>query len=62
MMKKTLLFLALVLTAANLTAGITYAAACQANGVCVCTGACSKEDLDWVGGGHFAEIEEGYVY
>ena len=25
-------------------------------------GACTKEERDWVGGAHFAELEEDYAY
>jgi len=65
MIKKTLLTSLLVLTAANLTIGITYAALCQgkggaracgekcvtaSDGQCGCTGSCTKEEYDWVAG------------
>jgi hypothetical protein len=64
-LKKTLLGLALTLTAANLAAGAAYAAICQStggsrtcglacatnpDGSCSCTGACSADELKWVEG------------
>ncbi len=64
-MKKLFLTLLLMFTAANLTISIAYGAMCQgpggaracgttctsqSNGECVCSGTCSKEERDWVGG------------
>lgn len=77
-MTKLLLTTALFVTAANLAIGVSYAAVCQsskgarscgttciadASGGCQCTGQCTKEERDWVGGGggEEAEIEEGGV-
>ena len=65
MLKKTLLGLAITLTAANLAAGAAYAAICQSSGgsrscglacqtnsggSCSCTGECSASERDWVAG------------
>ena len=65
MMKKLLLTLLLVFSAANLTISITYAALCQgkggaracgeqcttiSDGQCGCTGSCTQEELNWVAG------------
>jgi hypothetical protein len=65
MIKKILLTLLLVFTAANLTISITYAALCQgkggaracgekcvtaSDGQCGCTGSCTQAEYDWVGG------------
>lgn len=78
-MRKLVLTMALVVSATNLAIGVSYAATCQstkgaracgttcvatAGGACECTGACSKEEREWVGGGggQVAEIEEGGVY
>lgn len=78
-MTKLLLTIALFVTAVNLTIGVGYAAICQssrggracgttcvatATGACECTGACTKEERDWVGGGggQAAEIEESGVF
>lgn len=78
-MTKLVLATALFVTAANLAIGVTYAAICQSSkgaracgttcvataaGACECTGQCTKEERDWVGGGggELAEIEEGGVY
>ena len=77
-MSKFILTIALVVTAANLTIGMGYAATCQSSkgaracgttcaataaGGCECSGACSKEERDWVGGGGgVAELEESSVY
>ena len=77
MMKKTILTLALLITASNLAVGITYAAICTApggarlcgatcsktsNGACACEGSCTKAEMDWVaGGGQVAEIQESPV-
>lgn len=72
-MKKILLGVAILLTAANL-AGVAYAAVCEtaggarqcgahctnaSGGRCVCEGACSADEMKWVGGGGgAAEMEE----
>lgn len=78
-MNKLVLTIALFVTAVNLAIGVSYAATCQstkgaracgttcvatAAGACECTGSCTKEERDWVGGGggNVAEIEEGGVY
>jgi hypothetical protein len=78
-MSKLLLTIALFVTAANLGIGVSYAATCQgtkggracgttcvatAQGGCECSGQCTKEERDWVGGGggQVAEIEESGVY
>lgn len=77
MRRKILILLALVLSAANLAAGVTYAATCRGSGGaracgeictsttsgnCACSGSCTKEERDWVaGGGGFFEIEETNV-
>jgi hypothetical protein len=65
MMKKLLLTLLLVFSAANLTISITYAAVCKgkggaracgqqcvtaSDGQCGCTGLCTAEEYDWVAG------------
>jgi hypothetical protein len=65
MMKKALMTFLLVVTAANLTVSITYAAVCQgrggaracgeqcttiSDGQCGCSGSCTQEELDWVAG------------
>lgn len=65
MLKKTLLGLAILLTAANLGAGAAYAAICQSTGgsrvcgnvcatnpggSCSCEGACTADELKWVEG------------
>jgi hypothetical protein len=77
-MRKLALTIALLVTAANLAIGVSYAAVCQSSkgaracgttcvatgsGTCECTGSCTKEERDWVGGGGgaVAEIEEGGV-
>lgn len=76
-MNKLLLTIALFITAANLTIGVTYAATCQSSkgaracgttcvataaGACECTGACTAAERRWVAGaGTVAEIEEGGV-
>lgn len=64
-MKKMLLGVAILLTAANL-AGVAYASVCETSGGsrvcgtrcssasegrCVCEGSCSSAELDWVAGG-----------
>ena len=78
-MSKLPLTIALFITAANLALGVSYAAVCQSSkgaracgttcvataaGGCECTGQCTKEERDWVGGGGGAgaEIEESGVY
>ncbi len=65
MLKRILLGLAIMLTAANLAAGAAYAAICQSsggarscglacqtnsNGSCSCTGECSATERNWVAG------------
>ena len=72
MMKKLLLLLLLVFSGANLTISITYAALCQgkggaracgqqcvtaSDGQCGCTGSCTKEEYDWVGGAKVQDEE-----
>jgi len=62
-MKRILLIAALLLTAANLAIGITYAAMCQGpsggrvcgsvcsklpNGECYCEGTCTPAEMKWV--------------
>lgn len=64
-MKKLCLMLALGLTTCNLAIGVTYAAICRGSngaracgaqcttlpaGDCGCSGACTKEERDWVAG------------
>ena len=77
-MTKVVLTIALVVTAANLAIGVTYAAVCQSSkgaracgatcvaassGACECSGACSAEERKWVtGGGQLAELEEAAMY
>ncbi len=77
-MSKFILTIALFVTAANLTIGVGYAAICQSSkgaracgttcvataaGACECSGTCSKEERDWVGGGgQLAELEESGIY
>ena len=77
-MRKQLLTVALVVTALNLTIGVAYAAVCQSTGGarfcgstcvatsgggCQCTGGCTADERNWVGGAHnIAEAEEAYVY
>lgn len=78
-MTKLVLTIALCATAVNLTIGVGYAAICQSSkgaracgttcvataaGACECTGACTKEERDWVSGagGQVAEIEDSGVY
>lgn len=71
-MKKIFLSLAIAITACNLTIGIGYAAVCQSSkgaracgatcgtnpdGTCACTGACSAEERNWVGGSKGEEDE-----
>lgn len=74
MMKKVILVLLLVFSAANLTISVTYAAICKgkggaracgtqcvtiSDGQCGCTGSCTKEELDWVGNaGGEAELDQ----
>lgn len=75
-MKKTILTLALLITASNLALGVVYAATCTgpggsrlcgktctkaSDGTCICEGSCTKAEMDWVAGGQFAEIEESPV-
>ncbi len=65
MLRKILLVLALVVTAGNLAAGVTYAALCRGSGGaracgeicsstttgnCACSGACTAEERAWVAG------------
>lgn len=72
-MKRILLTLTIAITACNLTLGIGYAAVCQStrgaracgttcvtnpDGTCACTGACSREERDWVAGAKLVEDEE----
>ena len=72
MMKKLFLTLLLMFSAANLTIS-AYAAMCQGpggaracgttctsapSGECLCTGTCSKEERDWVGGAKGGGDEE----
>ena len=74
-MSKSLLIMALFVTAANLTIGVSYAATCQSSkgaracgttcvataaGACECTGQCTKEERDWVGAGGGQAIEIEY--
>ena len=74
-MRKLLLAIALFVTAANLAIGVTYAAICQSSkgaracgttcvataaGACECTGQCTKEERDWVGGGGSQAMEIEY--
>ena len=77
-MKKLILAIAIAVTACNLAVGIGFAAVCQdtkgsrycgatcttsSGGGCSCTGACSKEERDWVGaGGHEELLEVVYDY
>jgi hypothetical protein len=71
-MKKIWLSLAIAVTACNLTIGIGYAAVCQSSkgaracgttcatnpdGTCACTGGCSTEERNWVGGSKGDEDE-----
>jgi hypothetical protein len=64
-MKKILLSVAIAVSVCNITIGIGYAAVCQStkgvrscgttcatnpDGTCACTGGCSVEERDWVGG------------
>ena len=75
-MKKTILTLALLITASNLALGVVYAATCTgpggsrlcgttcrrtSDGACACEGPCTKAELEWVAGGQFEEIEESPV-
>ncbi len=75
-MKKTVLTLALLITGSNLALGVVYSATCTgpggsrlcgktcskaSDGTCVCEGSCTKAEMDWVGGGEFAELEEAPV-
>ncbi len=79
MLRKILLVSALVFTAGNLAVGVTYAALCRGaggaracgeictsttSGNCACSGSCTADERNWVGGAGtaFAEIEEGGVY
>lgn len=65
-MKKLILTLALLVTASNLAVGVAYSAACRSSngtrycgatctpgsdGSCTCSGACTREEMDWVAGG-----------
>ena len=74
-MNKLLLTIALFVTAVNLTIGVSYAATCQSSkgaracgttcvataaGACECTGQCTKEERDWVGGGGGQAVEIEY--
>ena len=76
-MSRFILTIALFVTAANLTIGVGYAATCQSSkgaracgttcvattaGACECSGTCTKEERDWVGGGQLAELEESALY
>lgn len=71
-MKKIFLSLAIAVTACNLTIGIGYAAVCQSSkgaracgttcatnpdGTCACSGGCSVEERNWVGGSKGDEEE-----
>jgi len=71
-MKKIWLSLAIAVTVCNLTIGIGYAAVCQStkgaracgttcatspNGTCECTGGCTAEERNWVGGSKGEEEE-----
>lgn len=66
MRRKVFIVLALLLSAANLAVGVTYAAICRSssgaracgelcsslpNGNCACSGSCTKEERDWVAAG-----------
>jgi hypothetical protein len=77
MMKKILLSFAILLTAANLAAGVAYAAVCEtkggarqcgdhctnaSEGRCVCEGACTSDEMKWVGGGGAAAAMEELAY
>ena len=71
-MKKTLLGIAALLTAANLAVGVAYGAACEGTngkqcgtdcvttpaGACSCTGTCTDAEKKWKSGTGFAEMEE----
>ncbi len=77
-MSKIVLTIALIITAANLTVGVAYAAVCQSSkgaracgstcvatsgGACECSGACTADERNWVGGpSQIAELEESNVY
>jgi hypothetical protein len=78
-MKKFILVFALLVTASNLAVGVAYAAVCKssggarscgtsctpnADGSCTCSGACSKEEMDWVAGAgtKVAVMESEAVY
>jgi hypothetical protein len=77
-MKKIVLLVAMAVTAANLTLGITYAAVCQdskgarfcgstcqtagSGGGCSCSGGCSDSEMNWVGGGKAGAEELEEVY
>lgn len=65
MLKKVLLSLAILVTAANVAAVAVYAGVCQSSGgaracgttcatqpggTCVCEGSCSADELNWVAG------------
>jgi len=71
-MKKILLSVAIAVTACNLTIGLGYAAVCESSkgaracgtscagmpdGGCICSGACTAEERDWVGSGKGEEEE-----
>lgn len=70
-MKKIVLSGALLLTAANLAIGITYAATCEQGGArlcgstcsknssgnCICEGKCTAAEMDWVAGKSGGEEE-----
>ena len=75
-MRKLVLTIA-AFTVANLTIGMSYAAICQSSkgarfcgttcvataaGACECSGQCTKDERDWIGGGQIAEVEETGVY
>jgi hypothetical protein len=77
-LKKTLLGLAILLTASNLAAVAVYAGVCQSTGgsracgqtcvtqptgSCNCEGSCTADELKWVaGGGGHAALEEELDY
>jgi len=77
MLKKTLLGLAILVTASNLAAGVAYASVCigsggarlcgstcatNSAGSCVCEGSCTADEMKWVAGGKGAAMEEEAAY
>lgn len=72
-MKRVILGLAILVTAANLTAGAAYAAACMGtngtrycgaqcatapDGACGCSGSCTAEEKAWVNAGSKEKLAE----